>query len=123
MTVEIDHAVEVFRAQPRDAVGQPRTEVMDVDGHPLHTVEPFEAVGLFDREPAARRSRQKHPRFVDRLAEDRRKRLRAPRREARAERQTFHDEHDRLYLPVAPPDPPARALDVRLIDVRERIRR
>jgi len=96
---------------------------MDIDGHSLHAIHALEAVRRLDRLPAAMRCCQKDPRLVDRLAEDRPERLRAARREARAERETFHHEHDGLYLTVAPTDPPARALDLRLIDVGERVRR
>src|SRR5438094_606993 len=122
VTVQIDDVLDVLGAQSRDGVGDARLEDRDIDGHAMHAVEPLEAVRDVDRDAPGRWCRDDKTRLAQAFAEDAHERLGLAGREAWTERQRLDDEGRRDDLVGPRRDPPAGALDVRRVEVRERVR-
>ena len=86
-------------------------------------VDALEAIGQLDRTAGSRRCGEEDARLADRFAEDGCESVGSAGGEAWTERQPLDDHYDRRDLAVPTSDPPAGALDLRLVDVREGVRR
>ena len=90
--------------------------------HAVHLLDALEAVHALHRKPSRGRGGDDDPRLVDPVTEDRDQCLALAAREARAERQRFDDERTGDDLVTTRGCPPARLLDLRRVDVGERVR-
>ncbi|OGO71310.1 MAG: hypothetical protein A3H36_01680 [Chloroflexi bacterium RIFCSPLOWO2_02_FULL_71_16] len=122
LAVELDDVRELLRPEPRHLVADERPERPLAHDHALHPVQPIEAVRLLDRE-AGRRRRGDDEAGLTEAPEDGGQALRFPHPEAGAERQDLDQERSGDDLSPAPRDPPVGGVDVRAVEVRERIRR
>jgi hypothetical protein len=104
-------------------VRDPRLEPIDVHRHPVHDVDPLEAVARLDRQPAVRRRRKDEPGLAHPAPEQLGEGLRLAHREARPEREHLDEQRGRDDLVAAAGDPPPGLVDVLGIKVGERVRR
>ena len=121
MAVQVDHVVELVRPQAPDAVREARSERRDRDRHAMHLLDALEAVDALNREPPRRRRRDDDARLADAFAKDRDERLALAAREARPEWERLDNERARDHHVAARGGPPACLLDLRRVDVRERV--